>query len=138
MSQEQNKGEYVYSAGDAAPSAGLVVDGVVSPVNALREIFSYRGRYTRSRFWGVYVVTILLAGSAALFPLWVAFPYLAVLTWISIGAIVKRFHDRNKSGWWALVGFIPFLGSLWILVDCGLMEGSTTENEYGARALTLF
>ncbi len=122
------------------PSVGLVLEGQYAhaPVNALAEIFSYRGRYTRSRFWGVYVVTILLAGSAALFPLWVALPYLAVLTWISIGAIVKRFHDRSKSGWWALVGFVPFVGSLWILVDCGLMEGAPGENEFGARALTLF
>ena len=25
---------------------------------------------------------------------------------------IKRFHDRDKSGWWVLIGFIPIIGAI--------------------------
>ena len=30
----------------------------------------------------------------------------------SILVYIKRFHDRNKSGWWVLIGFVPIIGAL--------------------------
>jgi len=29
---------------------------------------------------------------------------------------IKRFHDRDKSGWWALIGLIPVIGAIWLLI----------------------
>jgi uncharacterized membrane protein YhaH (DUF805 family) len=28
---------------------------------------------------------------------------------------IKRFHDRDKSGWWVLIGLIPVIGAIWLL-----------------------
>ena len=30
--------------------------------------------------------------------------------WVGLAGQVKRWHDRDKSGWWVLVNFIPLIG----------------------------
>ena len=45
------------------------------------------------------------------------------LAWVSFASVVRRFHDRGKSGWWALLYFMPFIGWLWIIIECGLLPG---------------
>jgi hypothetical protein len=37
--------------------------------------------------------------------------------------VVRRFRDRGKSSWWALLYFIPVIGWLWILIECGFLPG---------------
>ena len=50
--------------------------------------------------------------------------------WVSFASTVKRFHDRDKSGTWYLVNFVPF-GGFWILVECGVLAGTDEANFYG-------
>lgn len=118
----------------------VYVEGGAKPARfpQLRELFSWQGRYARDRFWVVYLgaVVIAIVAPALLASLLVA-PFMFVLTWIMVGAIIKRFHDRNKSGWWALVSAIPVVGTLWVFVECGLLEGDSGVNAYGGRAHTL-
>jgi uncharacterized membrane protein YhaH (DUF805 family) len=45
----------------------------------------------------------------------------------------KRWHDRNKSGWWSLIGFVPFIGGLWLLIELGFLGGDVGENDFGSR-----
>lgn len=42
---------------------------------------------------------------------------------------IRRLHDIGRSGWWMLIGFIPYLGSLVLLL--WLIKGSDGDNEYG-------
>src|SRR5688572_29580457 len=35
----------------------------------------------------------------------------------------KRWHDRDKSGWWSLIGLVPIIGGLWMLIECGFLGG---------------
>ena len=44
---------------------------------------------------------------------------------------IKRFHDRNKSGWWVLIGLVPILGALWLLIECGFLRGTIGQNRFG-------
>ena len=53
-------------------------------------------------------------------------------TWINIATTVKRFHDRNKSGFWFLIVLVPYIGSLWQIVECGFLSGTPGTNDYGA------
>jgi uncharacterized membrane protein YhaH (DUF805 family) len=32
------------------------------------------------------------------------------LIWISVAVQIKRWHDRDKSGWWFLMNFVPIIG----------------------------
>ena len=54
-----------------------------------------------------------------------------LLVWMNLASTVKRFHDRNKSGWWFLIVFIPYIGTLWQIVECGFLPGSPGSNNYG-------
>ncbi|HEV2569507.1 DUF805 domain-containing protein [Sphingomonas sp.] len=66
--------------------------------------------------FGMGVILILLL-SLALF-----IPGLAVQ--------VRRFHDQDKSGWFVLLNFIPYLGGLIVLVFMCL-EGTRGPNRFG-------
>lgn len=55
---------------------------------------------------------------------------LAISTWINVAVTIKRFHDRNKPGVWFLLYFVPYIGSLWILVECGMLAGTEGANNY--------
>ncbi len=53
-----------------------------------------------------------------------------ILAYSMIVIQVKRWHDRNKSGWWVLINFIPVLG-LWAFVENGFLKGDEFANDYG-------
>ncbi|MEE9345521.1 MAG: DUF805 domain-containing protein [Methylococcales bacterium] len=44
---------------------------------------------------------------------------------------IKRWHDRNKTGWWVLINFIPVLGAIWSLIELGFFKGTEGTNSYG-------
>jgi uncharacterized membrane protein YhaH (DUF805 family) len=115
-------------------------------------LFGFRGRITRAKFWlvalAIFVVELILfaalGGNAAMW----ANPQAAlaaigpvagivflifgvVVTWISLAVAVKRYHDRDKSGWWVLIIFVPVIGGLWYLIECGFLRGSEGHNNYG-------
>jgi uncharacterized membrane protein YhaH (DUF805 family) len=53
-------------------------------------------------------------------------PYLAVH--------VRRFHDQDRSGWFYLLAFIPYVGSLVVLVFMCL-RGTHGPNRFGEDPL---
>ncbi len=54
-----------------------------------------------------------------------------VAAWMKLAVLVKRWHDRNKSGWWVLITLIPIIGWAWQLIECGFMDGTQGPNKYG-------
>ncbi len=51
--------------------------------------------------------------------------------WINFATTIKRYHDRDKSGAWCLMLFVPFIGGIWVLIECGFLRGSPGGNGYG-------
>ena len=54
-----------------------------------------------------------------------------LLLWPSICLYAKRWHDRDKSGWWSLIGLIPIIGGLWMLIELGFLRGTDGPNRFG-------
>lgn len=54
-----------------------------------------------------------------------------LLLWPVVAVSVKRWHDRDKSGWWVLVNLVPVVGWVWALVENGLLSGSRDANRFG-------
>jgi uncharacterized membrane protein YhaH (DUF805 family) len=50
----------------------------------------------------------------------------------SFRVMALRLHDFNRSGWWSLLFFVPYLGGLASLVLV-FMPGSAEDNDYGER-----
>lgn len=116
------------------------------------ELFSFQGRASRSKFWLVFLLSIFVSFVVVLFTL-LATPALMIMGyfsptvasvvsillyvlmipmwWISIATSVKRFHDRNKSGWWYLIVLIPLLGVLWLIIENGFLRGTVGTNNFG-------
>src|SRR5690349_5327501 len=121
-----------------------------------RLLFGFEGRVNRARFWlvalGIFVVEAIAfaaMGGAALLsadreraiaaigPIAgiVMAIVLLVAAWISLAVAVKRYHDRDKSAWWLLVLFVPVIGHLWYLIECGFLPGTPGPNTYGPDPL---
>jgi uncharacterized membrane protein YhaH (DUF805 family) len=121
------------------------------------ELFlSSNGRLARTPF---LIVAAILLGVAVLYEAiagytlhwltgWVVYPAL-----LFSGACVlsKRFHDRGRSGWWALLILVAFIAVwpqpehfldfmfclviAWAVVELGVMGGEQGANRYGPNPL---
>jgi uncharacterized membrane protein YhaH (DUF805 family) len=97
--------------------------------------FWISGRSSRTEWWRVHITCAVLAVMlehammTQLAPRDGVMPSISLLwplaslalAWVSFASVVRRFHDRGKSGWWALLYFVPFIGWLWILIECGFL-----------------
>lgn len=110
-------------------------------------LFTFGGRATRGEFWigaGITFVLFLVRllinsileaipgeGAAdSFFGIVVAVLTIAML-WTGIAVGVKRFQDRDKPGWWVLIGLIPVIGIFWLLFELGIQPGTPGPNRYG-------
>lgn len=54
-----------------------------------------------------------------------------ITIWPSLAIYAKRWHDRDKSGWWTLIGLVPIIGGLWMLIELGFLRGTEGPNRFG-------
>ena len=110
--------------------------------------FSPHGRVTRSEWWMRMTLPIMGLMIPALIwdglqgwtpkesPLGIAAMGVSWLTlYPQIIVSVKRLHDHDKSGWWFLIYWVPMVGWLWALIECGCLRGTVGDNRYGPDAL---
>jgi uncharacterized membrane protein YhaH (DUF805 family) len=77
-----------------------------------RLLFSFKGRINRARFLVVqltllalwFIVWVKLPLSFA--PQWEPWVLSIAMIWINAATTVKRLHDRNRRGWWAVAIFV--------------------------------
>lgn len=128
-------------------------------MSLVQFLFSFEGRVRRLHFWLFFLVLGFIYGG--LFwqlghwhvdhgvhnggpfgpasywgfngfvanPLFDVFAIVAI--WMKLAVLVKRWHDRNKSGWFVLVVLIPFIGWLWQFIECGFLDGTPGPNRFG-------
>ena len=114
-------------------------------------LFGFRGRITRAKFWlvalGIFVIELMLyvalGGNEELpqigpFATTVILVLGVLVTWIPLAVAVKRYHDRDKSAWWVLIIFLPVIGALWYLIECGFLRGTDGPNRYGHDPLARY
>jgi uncharacterized membrane protein YhaH (DUF805 family) len=49
----------------------------------------------------------------------------------AIAVLIRRLHDTNRSGWWALIGLVPLAGAIVLLVFT-VEDSNKGVNKYGA------
>ena len=60
-----------------------------------------------------------------------AFIALALVQIATVAMLVRRLHDRNKSGLWLLFAAVPVIGQAWTIVELGFMPGKAGANRFG-------
>lgn len=110
----------------------------------LKRYADFQGRSRRKEYWMFVLLQILvivplvliaialdgggsgggvvLLGVLAIFVLGLFIPSLAVQ--------VRRFHDQDKSGWFVLLGLIPYIGGIITFVFM-CIEGTRGPNRFG-------
>jgi len=111
-------------------------------MNWQQFLFSFRGRVSRQQFWLMFLLSLPFITAASVvngdFERVTAWPgclFLLPILWPGLAVSVKRWHDRDKSGWWYLINFIPLVGAIWALVENGFLKGTTGQNRFGPDPL---
>ena len=101
--------------------------------SVLSQYATFSGRASRSEYWWFHLA------------LWLSFvllivPLIGILIYVVIvlGSIIpsvavsaRRLHDSNKSGWYQLIGLVPFIGGIALIVLYTL-PSDKGENKYGS------
>lgn len=112
---------------------------VAEPMTPVQILFGFRGRIPRRTYWlwgvlallGAALGLWLLLGIVGLRERHIEIVINLALLWPGLAVSVKRWHDRNKSGWWVLINLIPVLGLVWALVENGFLRGTVGPNRFG-------
>jgi uncharacterized membrane protein YhaH (DUF805 family) len=111
-------------------------------------LFSFKGRLNRARYWaamipaaivyfGLLVALDATTGEESPAKLLIL-PILFAFAWVSLATQIKRWHDRDKSGWWIFIGIIPIIGGIWQFVEVGCLRGTVGDNTYGPDPLSAY
>lgn len=89
--------------------------------SALTQYVGFRGRARRSEYWWFYLFTSIinmlvwcLSGAADIAVIGLIVSLALALPSIAVG--VRRLQDTDRSGWFILLGLIPFAGPIILLV----------------------
>lgn len=111
----------------------------------LKRYADFSGRSRRKEYWMFALGYILLAIVISLLAIatggfgqgapsgpffWLLILLVLALIIPSLAVQVRRFHDQDKSGWFVLLNFVPYVGGLIVLVFMCL-DGTRGDNRFG-------
>jgi uncharacterized membrane protein YhaH (DUF805 family) len=109
---------------------------------------NFKGRARRSEYWFIQLFLVLTNIAVAAIDLALmngdvdrfianGGGGIVGLIWIlativpAIAVLIRRLHDTNRKGWWALIGLVPVAGAIVLLVFT-VEDSSKGANTYGA------
>ena len=149
--------------------AGVGAPGLDTRQDILHLWFGFKGRINRAKLWLVIVINtvIVMIGGGLAFAtgstiVWALFGLFYIVVIVSgLGVAIRRLHDRDKSGWWAVLFYVApallsglgaalgsslglgasifslasFAISIWAFVELGCLRGTQGPNQYGPDPL---
>ncbi len=117
-------------------------------MNYQEFLFSFNGRIRRLHYWlgaigagfvygivaaiGLMLGAMLSHGQGPGVIGWLIYAVvLFFAAWTGLALQIKRWHDRDKSWVWIFISFIPLVGAIWALVECGFLDGTPGPNRFG-------
>ena len=108
------------------------------PPSLAAQLFTTSGRASRPFFWGTlagfWLVASALGAVGKLLPEWAKLVIGGLVTpllFVLVIVQVRRWHDLDKSGLWVFINFVPCVGMVWTLVECGFLPGTPGPNRFG-------
>ena len=117
-----------------------------APVSAKKNVLGYyfgcfaryaqfQGRACRKEYWGFFLFNFLAMVVLSAVSEGVLGGLYALAAFLPATAVfVRRLHDTNRSGWWLLAAFIPYVGWAVLLIFLCL-RGTPGDNDYGPDPL---
>lgn len=107
--------------------------GTINPGMGFGETLAYffdhyldfNGRARRKEYWYMVLWNLIFAIPFPLYPIW----FLATLI-PSLALMSRRLHDQGLSGWFMLLGLVPFLGEM-VLFVFTLIDSEPNTNKWG-------
>ncbi len=62
----------------------------------------------------------------------------ALPLWMQLSVMIKRWHDRDKRGWWVLIVLVPIIGWWWTVIEPGFIAGYPGRNRFGEGPVKVF
>jgi uncharacterized membrane protein YhaH (DUF805 family) len=117
-------------------------------MNYQELLFSFNGRIRRLHYWlaaigagfayGILAAIGLMLGAMlshgqgpGVIGMLIYCVVMIAALWTGLALQIKRWHDRDKSWVWIFISFIPLIGAIWALVECGFLDGTQGPNKYG-------
>ena len=108
---------------------------------------TFKGRARRSEYWFIQLFLIITNVAVAAIDLAlmngdvdrfianggggiVGLVWILVTIVPALAVLVRRLHDTGKSGWWLLMGFVPFAGAI-VLFVFTVLDSTPGENKHG-------
>jgi uncharacterized membrane protein YhaH (DUF805 family) len=115
------------------------MDFMTAVKTCISKYTTIEGRASRSEYWWFYLFNIILLIVASVLDAMIGLPLFALV--VTLGLIapgicvsIRRMHDKNKSGWWLLISFVPLIGFL-IILFLFVTRGTEGENDFGPNPL---
>jgi uncharacterized membrane protein YhaH (DUF805 family) len=118
----------------------LVEEAYVQPSIA-EFLLSPYGRISRSQYWLKWALPVFVIGvvlvllgfttiddptvAATIIPI-----FDLIILWPGIAILIKRSHDRDRSGWFILLFLVPLL-NIWPLIELLFVRGTIGGNRFG-------
>ncbi|ODG93144.1 MULTISPECIES: DUF805 domain-containing protein [Bacillaceae] len=107
-------------------------------LKVLKNYVVFSGRARRTEYWMFFlfnaIITIILSILQSIADidniLTGIYGLLTILPSLAVGA--RRLHDSGRSGWWLLIGIIPFIGTI-ILIVFFCLDSEEGDNRFGAN-----
>ena len=107
----------------------------------LKKYFNFKDRASRSEYWyfqlvltPIYIWSQFPSNDTQILVIQLILTFGLLIPGISAG--VRRLHDRDKSGWFMLISFIPILGAIFLIVMLA-EKGTPGKNKFGEYPLKL-
>ena len=111
---------------------GNVINNYIS---VFKNYSNFSGRAGRREYWMFFAANFCACMILSLIDAAIGIPVLGLLYILAalvpgIAVSIRRLHDGDRSGWWMLVGCVPFLGAIGLLVLMAL-PGTPSSNRFG-------
>ena len=100
----------------------------------LTKYVEFTGRASRSEYWWFVLFSILLQIVGGMINQNLGTVVALALLLPSLAVLVRRLHDTDRSGWWALLLLLPIIGPI-VLIIFAVLEGTPGPNRFGAPPL---
>lgn len=115
------------------------MDFMTAVKTCFSKYFTIQGRAQRSEYWWYALFTIIVAIIATLIDSMIGVPIFYLIFALgtlapSICVAIRRIHDKDKSGWWLLIGLVPIIGALYLLYMF-VTRGTEGDNRFGPDPL---